>query len=475
MSDVPHIPVLRRGEPYRSVETALLRDFRDGAPLARISQANSGLIARDLSRQADLWQDLQALSFEQAMALCADAADRFLHGTLAVGEIEQTPEDFARAQSATTAMPEAMCRANMEKIHFMMANMPAVLKGLSGQDDLCDDSFAIETGGRMGFAPRGRCMGVVLPNNSPGVHALWIPALALRIPLALRPGSQEPWTPYRIVAAFQASGYPGAAFNLYPSDHGGGNALLVKAERGMVFGDARTTERWAATGRVEVHGPGISKVLLDEAATDPVDRYLDVIVRSVTLNGGRSCVNASAVWAAARGRELAEALAQRLAAIVPRGMGDPEAALCGFANPAMAEAIDGAVEAGLSVPGAEDVTARYRQGERRTTVDGTEFLQPTVVYCDSPDHPLAQREFLFPYVAVVEAPVEAMPAGIGPSLVVTALVQDAAVRRALHLDPHIPRLNLGPVPTCAIDWTQPHEGNLFEHLFHRRVCEVASA
>ena len=35
------------------------------------------------------------------------------------------------------------------------------------------------------------------------------------------------------------------------------------------------------------------------------------------------------------------------------------------------------------------------------------------------------------------------------------------------------RLNLGPVPTNQIAWDQPHEGNLFEHLYARRAFQKA--
>ena len=33
----------------------------------------------------------------------------------------------------------------------------------------------------------------------------------------------------------------------------------------------------------------------------------------------------------------------------------------------------------------------------------------------------------------------------------------------------IDRLNLGPLPTCRVDWDQPHEGNLFEFPYRRRA------
>ena len=35
----------------------------------------------------------------------------------------------------------------------------------------------------------------------------------------------------------------------------------------------------------------------------------------------------------------------------------------------------------------------------------------------------------------------------------------------------IGRLNLGPVATNSIQWDQPHEGNLFEHLYQQRAFQ----
>jgi hypothetical protein len=38
-------------------------------------------------------------------------------------------------------------------------------------------------------------------------------------------------------------------------------------------------------------------------------------------------------------------------------------------------------------------------------------------------------------------------------------------------DPGIGRLNLGPVPTTTIAWDQPHEGNVFDHLYQQRAFQ----
>ena len=62
-----------------------------------------------------------------------------------------------------------------------------------------------------------------------------------------------------------------------------------------------------------MHGPGYSKVVIGPDVADDWQKHLDVIAESIADNGGRSCVNASGVWTATRGREIAEALAARLA------------------------------------------------------------------------------------------------------------------------------------------------------------------
>jgi acyl-CoA reductase-like NAD-dependent aldehyde dehydrogenase len=70
----------------------------------------------------------------------------------------------------------------------------------------------------------------------------------------------------------------------------------------------------------------------------------------------------------------------------------------------MADYIDGQIEDGLKTPGAEDVTARYRGGSRKVSIDNGTFMRPTIVRCDSFAHPLANPEFLCPYASVVHCP-----------------------------------------------------------------------
>ena len=64
-----------------------------------------------------------------------------------------------------------------------------------------------------------------------------------------------------------------------------------------------------------------------------------------------------------------------------------------------------------------------------------------------------------------------MPACLGPTLVVTALTHDQALIDRLLGSDLIGRLNLGPIQTNTIVWDQPHEGNLFDHLYGRRAFQ----
>jgi acyl-CoA reductase-like NAD-dependent aldehyde dehydrogenase len=297
----------------------------------------------------------------------------------------------------------------------------------------------------------------------------------MKIALVLKPGSAEPWTPYRIVQSLLKAGAPPEAFGYYPTDHAGAGEILRSSGRGMLFGDIGTMKAWGRDPRVELHGPGYSKIVLGPDASTDWTRYLEVMVASILENSGRSCVNASGIWVTSHGDEIAEALAERLAAVRPRAAEDEQAQIAPFASPQVAARISATVDAGLAAGGAREVTAARREGGRLVTADGCTYLLPTIVRCDDAEHPLANREFLFPFASVVEVKPEEIPQALGQTLVLTAITSDAAILRRLQASPLIQRLNVGPIPTLQISWDQPHEGNLFDHLYVRRAYQQALA
>ncbi|MFN2510028.1 MAG: aldehyde dehydrogenase family protein [Pyrinomonadaceae bacterium] len=471
------IPLLRHGEPYTSLDVLRIPHHQTREMFVEVSQANAGLIRRDLRDQATARAKLVSFSTAELVAKCQRAADHFLNDTLLLGDDAQAPEDYVKQVSATTGLPHVMVRKNMQKIRSMLAEMENVLNGLTRNIDweVLDRGFGAVEGHAVSFFPCAESLGVVLPNNSPGVHSLWIPAVPLKIPLVLKPGSAEPWTPYRIAQALIKAGAPKEAFSFYPADHAGASEILRSCGRGMMFGDASAVGAWDNDSRVEIHGPGYSKVILGADCADEWEKYLDVMVASIVENGGRSCVNASSVWTPSHAEEISEALAERLARILPRAAEDEAAQLAPFADPKVALRISQIIDQGLAEPGARDLTAAYRKQERLASWNGCSYLLPTIVYCDDPAHPLANREFLFPFASVVSVPQDKLTETLGPSLVVTAITRDPELVQRLVSSPNVDRLNVGPVPTNQVSWDQPHEGNLFEHLYARRAFQRAAS
>ncbi|MCI0414197.1 aldehyde dehydrogenase family protein [bacterium] len=470
-----HIPILRAGQPYKSLNTVRVAHFQTGEPFVEVSQANTGLISKDLTAAKEHRNALETLTVSELIVICKRAAHVFSGSNLMLDdEHQQSPEDYIRQTSATTGMPEVLCRKNMAKIHLVLDNMESVLYGLTRGLNLSvlDNGYGMQNGHEVSYLCLSNVLGAILPNNSPGVHTLWLPSLPLKVPVILKPGREEPWTPYRIAQAFIQAGCPPEAFGFYPTDHSGATEIMLRCDRLILFGDESTVSKWAGDRRVQVHGPGRSKLLIGNDKIAEWYKYSDVMVTSALENGGRSCINASGVWVPAHGKEIALHLAKRLVKIDALPMDHPHAQIAAFVNPQVAQRISELIDRYLQIPGAEDMTAKLREGGRLIQKDGCTFLLPTVIWCEDPEHPLANIEFLFPYISVIETHQEEMPHRIGPTLVVTALTENKRFIDQLLSSRNVDRLNIGPVPTNQVSWYQPHEGNLFEHLYRQRSLQT---
>jgi acyl-CoA reductase-like NAD-dependent aldehyde dehydrogenase len=474
---LPHLPTLRRGRPYTSLDKVIVNDCRTGAPLAQVSQVNAGVIRKDLAHIDESRAALKRLSSARLLEICGKAAGLFLQANLPLGDQDQSqsPDQYVATLSATSGLPFVLVRQNMRKLARALENMPAILNGLTRGLDLkiLDRGWGEQAGTRVCFHPAAACLGLVMPSNSPGVNSLWLPAIPLKVPVILKPGREEPWTPYRLIQALMLAGCPAEAFGFYPTDHEGGAEILRSCGRALVFGDQNTTAPYANNPAIQIHGPGYSKILLGDDQVERWPEFIDIMVASIADNGGRSCINASSIVVSKYAAEIADALAQRLGPVEPLSARDDNARLSAFANPKMAEAVDASISEGLQATGATEVTAKYRNGPRKAAFEGGVYLRPTIILCDSFAHPLANREFLFPFASVVQVPQSEMLRQIDASLVVTAITKDPAFIEALLESPLIERLNLGPISTLQVSWDQPHEGNLFEFLYRRRSLDLA--
>ncbi len=468
-----NIPILRWGKPYDSLESDEVKHFITGEPIAKVSQANAGLLQRDMRKAPHAREVLRDIAIDDLIERVKKAGELYLNATLPLGDGTQSPDEFAHMQSASTGLPEHMCKANMQKNFFVLSHMDQMLDALTRGLDLniLSNGYGMESRGVVvSYQAQAPAVGLVLPSNSPGVHTLWLPVIPMQIGLVLKPGPQEPWTPYRMTAAFTEAGIPPEAISIYPGGPDVGAAVLANCDRSMIFGGTPTVERYKGNPKVQAHGPGFSKILLGDDLVDDWEKYIDLMADSIYLNSGRGCINCSGIWASRHTKEIAQALAERLGPIPVLPPEDPKAGLAAFTIPGAAPAIWCQIEQGLKEEGATDMTSQY--GPRLEEKERCAYLRPTIIHCKSPSVALAKAEYMYPFATVVECPQDKMLESIGPTLVCTAITEDAKFQRQLTDATHIDRLNIGPIPTIKLDWLQPHEGNIVEFLFRARAYQL---
>ena len=222
---LPHLPVLRLGRAYESLDKVEVKDHRTGEVKALVSTVNGGIVKRDLAKISSARAALKQFTVAQLMGMSAKAGELFLNGTLPFGDqghMQSAPQ-YVETLSQTSGLPHVMVKRNMTKIHYALTNMKFVLNGLSRGLDLSilDGGTGEQFGTKLSFFPTCSALGLVMPSNSPAVNSLWIPAISLKTPVVIKPGKEEPWTPYRLIQAFVAAGVPAEAFGFYPTDHDG--------------------------------------------------------------------------------------------------------------------------------------------------------------------------------------------------------------------------------------------------------------
>src|SRR5436309_1898448 len=380
------IPILRWGEPYTSMETDQVVHFDTGEGLAEVSRANASLVARDMRNAGRARDVLREIPIKEILERVKKAGDLYVNADLPLGDGTQSPEQFVRMQSATTGLPEHMCKFNMKKNHFVLSGMDKILDALTRGLDLniLSRGYGVEARGvPVSYQAQSPVLGMVLPSNSPGVHTLWLPIIPLQIGLVLKPGPQEPWTPYRMTAAFVQAGIPRAAIAIYPGLGEIGAAVLKECPRSLIFGGTATVEQYKGNPRVQAHGPGFSKILLGDDKVDQWEKYIDIMADSIFINSGRGCINCSGIWVSRHGKKIAEAIAAKIGPVQPLPPEDPKSALAAFTVPGQADAINGQIDNDLKEAGVHDMTAKF--GSRLVKKDRYDYMRPTVIYCENPE------------------------------------------------------------------------------------------
>lgn len=439
--------------PYRTRRPSAVTDV-SGAEVARLSLVPPVYVDRTLAalRRAD------AVPRAGIDALLGAAGEEFATGTvggLSVGEYEYlvgrtsgTPLTVVRAATRGTARFLARARSSAEQGRPHGAV-------LDRRDPALQAGHALWT-------RRGDVFAVNASGNHPGVHRLWLEALALGYRVAVRPSRREPFTPHRLVGALHRAGVREDQLALLPTDHRTAGTLIRGADRTVVYGGDEVVAQYARDPRVLPQGPGRTKILVT-ADTDWRE-HLDTIVGSVADEGGTACVNATALFVEGDPAPLAEAVAHRLSRLPGLPPQDARAVLpvCPLDRArALSSYMRSVAEGTRAWLGGDGVVDDLG--------DGSAVLRPAVHQVDSPHAAQLRTELPFPCVWVAPWSRRDGTAPLRDTLVLSALTRDRTLLDALLAEPTIANVHVGDQPTYWMAPGVPHDSYLSDFLMRSKA------
>lgn len=441
-------------QKFVSVEREPLLGF-DGSEVAETS-VTPPMMVRRLARAAS---DRPTIRASELLEICGRAAAIF-----AEGEPDGlTPEAYVQHTCLTTGLPVGVIHeSSLRFFPELLRGMDRVLEAQSPAGLGVFDTGTYSIGDiEVALAPRGRNVGFVMPGNHPSTHALWLIALATRMPVLLRPSSADVFTPYRLTMSLLEAGLPENLLYLLPGGHDLVDAIVRSASLTVVFGGQAVLDAYGGDPRVKVYGPGRSKALV--CADADLDQAAETVCRLMMDDAGLGCINCSAVAVQGDARKLAAKVAERLEKVPPL---NPLAE--GARLPAAGLGEVRGYEEYLSSrsEGAEDLIG----GALIRQVEGAHVLRPAVVLTGAKEHPLFGVELPFPFAVFASVPSrEALLEAARGSLAAVVVGGDEAFVRDLLLEPSVHKVYAEGALSTEFDPAEPHEGYLVDFLFERKA------
>ena len=437
---------------YRTRNREVIRDTA-GTPVAELSIVPALYVARTISAQ----RKVRPLPAAQRDAALGKAAGIFITSVIAGLDFDSYVELASRASGLPIAVTRAAARGVADATRAAFdAVRPAQPRGAAV--DWRDKR--IRKGGSV-WERRGEVFAVHASGNAPGIHGAWPQALALGYRVAIRPSRREPFTGHRLILALRDGGFRPEDAVYLPTDYAGADEIVRAADLSMVYGGQDVVDKYANDATVLANGPGRTKILVT-AEQDWRD-YLDVIVDSISSQGGMACVNATAVLYEGDPFPLAQAIAERLSTIPPLPNSD-ERAILPTQPIAKARALASylAARAAGTTPvlGADQVVADLGNGYAA--------LRPAVHLLAKPDVDKLNVELAFPCVWVSPW---SRGDGLGPlrhSLVLNAITTDEDLIDDLLSEPTIANVYNGHHPTYRTTPEIPHDGFLADFLMRNK-------
>jgi acyl-CoA reductase-like NAD-dependent aldehyde dehydrogenase len=437
---------------YRTHNREVITDTA-GVAVAELSMVPPLYVTRAISAQ----RKARPLPTAQREPVLAKTAEIFMNSVIAGLDFDQ----YVDLASRVSGLPIAVTRAGARGVAGAVSTALEAVRPAQPAGAAFDWREERTRTGCAVWARRGEVFAVHASGNSPGIHGLWLQALALGYRVAIRPSRREPFTGQRLILALRAAGFRPEDVVYLPTDYAGADEIIRAADLAMVYGGQDVMDKYAADPTVFPNGPGRTKILIT-AEKDWRD-YFDVIVDSISDMGGMACVNTTAVLYEGDPAPLARAIAERLATIPPLPNSDERAILP--TQPiekaqALANYLGAKATGTTPVLGADQVVADLG--------DGYAALRPAVHLLATPDVAKLNTELAFPCVWV--APWSRSD-GVEPlrhSLVINAITSDERLLDDLVNEPTVTNVYSGHHPTY--EWTPdiPHDGYLADFLMRNK-------
>ncbi len=110
-----NIPILRWGKPYDSLEVDEVVHFMTGEPIAKVSQANAGLLQRDMRKAHQAREALRAIPCDELIERVKKAGELYLNATLPLGDGTQSPDEFAHSRAPRPACPSTCAKGTCRR------------------------------------------------------------------------------------------------------------------------------------------------------------------------------------------------------------------------------------------------------------------------------------------------------------------------------------------------------------------------
>lgn len=462
VADPVEVPLLTGGEERTTVRTEQLEGL--GGQVATLARTPR-VTARDAIETArtDGFEDLREVPVRDLLQRVADAARRFEGVGPPSAELVAF-DAYARRVVRATGLPAGWVRTSAHWLAYGLRHAAEALRVQSptaGLDLYDDFAYVRERNVGLAFTPRVRALGAVMPSNDPTVYAWPALALAMKVPVVLRPADRDPFTALRLARALLAAGVPESAVHVLPGSHEVGDLLCHESDHALLFGGASTVAPYLDDPSVETYGPGRSVAVV---ARDPTDRELDSLARGVVRSGGRACFTLSRIVATGDcdPDALAAGVAERVVTYRDGSPFDEDTDVPTFPDADRAAAIDERVAAASGT----DVTAAHRDGARLVETDDGARLRPTALRTAE-----LVEELPFPYAGVTHRPRDAVVDAVDGAYL-GVVVGDTALERDLVRSPGVRKVYGGRYP-AAVDLRETHEEFLTDFLYEHTTYDPA--